>query len=203
MNLVSKGTWDEFGKWATTLLPALANPIIAVIGYKTYPEFAPIESTWQKTKLPADRYNEGTSKLAKWAMGLELPFNKGRLGDNLNLSPLQLDAILTQTFGRSINMITGKEGAWDVLSGVNRDYYFEYGRRLSDYWDTKEKNDMLYDSMTKGTREYGKEKELEVFRRKTITKDIDTALDAYKLAYDSKDLNAISENIYMLFIYML
>jgi hypothetical protein len=124
-------------------------------------------------------------------MSLELPFERGRLGDNLNLSPLQLDAILTQSFGRTIGMITGKPEAWDVLKSVNREYYFEYGRRLNDYWDTKEKNDQLYNSMTKGTREYGKEKELEVFRRKTISKDIDKALDEYREAYDSKDIERI------------
>lgn len=191
IKLLEKGTWDEFGKWGTSLLPALANPIIAIMGYKTYPEFAPLENDWQKSKLPADRYNEGTSKFAKWAMSLELPFDKGRLGDFLNLSPLQLDAILTQSFGRTIGMITGKPDAWNVLKSVNREYYLEYGRRLNDYWDAKEKNDQLYNSMTKGTRRYSKEKELEVFRRKALSKDIDKALDEYRSAYDSKDIAKI------------
>jgi hypothetical protein len=164
-----------------------------MLNRRTYPEVMPIESFYQKQKLPADRFNEGTSKLAKWALQLELPFSRERLGDATGLSPLMLDALLDASFGRSIGYLTMKPYAWDLTASVNREYYLQYGRRLNDYSEDSKKISQQYSSIKKGTISPSIQEQKEIYIKYQIAKEVDDALDAYRDAYKSKDLGRIND----------
>lgn len=184
---------EEVAKTSLSLLPAPLKPLLALANLKTYPSLLPIEASWQLNKLPADRFNEGTSMLAKWVLQQKLPFSRERLGDQIGVSPLKLDALLDAMFGRSIGYITQKPNVWNLTSSVVRDYYFEYGRRLNDYGFDRDKNNQIYTGMKEGTIELTKEEQLEIFTKKELSKEIEKAIKGYSDAYDSKDLNMISE----------
>jgi len=194
--LLSKDGWkgftNEVGKNLLSQVPAITKPILAIAGYKTYPDLLPIEADWQKNKLPADRFNEGTSALAKWLLQQKLPFSRERLGDSLGLSPLKLDALLESFFGRAVGYITQKPEAWNLTSSVFRDYYFEYGRRVNDYSVDKERNDQLYTSMKNGSIDLTKDEQMGIYIKKELSKKVEKSIKAYSDAYDSKDLEAIS-----------
>jgi hypothetical protein len=183
----------EVGKKGSNLLPSVTKPLVTMLNRRTYPEVMPIESFYQKQKLPADRFNEGTSKLAKWALQLELPFSRERLGDATGLSPLMLDALLDASFGRSIGYLTMKPYAWDLTASVNREYYLQYGRRLNDYSEDSKKISQQYSSIKKGTISPSIQEQKEIYIKYQIAKEVDDALDAYRDAYKSKDLGRIND----------
>jgi hypothetical protein len=46
--------------------------------------------------------------------------------------------------GRASGFLTGKKGVFNPFSSVIRNYYFSSGRKVSNYYDLKEKNDQIY-----------------------------------------------------------
>lgn len=194
-NLASgDGLVEMIGKQLSSWLPTAFQPLMSMLGLKTYPEVMPLESTWMKSKLPSSRFNEGTSTFSKWAMNVELPFSRAKIGDKLQLSPIQLDAMLNSVFGRSIGYITQKPNIWDLESGVVREYYLQYGKRVQDYSETDEKNTQQLDAMKSGSSRLDKSEQFEVYYRKELSKQIDKALDTYRDFWNAKDIDGIDKS---------
>lgn len=105
--------------------PIAKIPFELIAGVKDYPRVMPIESRGMEYKPPGQRFNEGTSTLAK------------KIGEYTNLSPMKIDFLLTGILGRSTGFATGKPGIYSIQSAFLRDYWFTTGRRIENFYDAK------------------------------------------------------------------
>jgi len=155
-------------------IPQILKPaIMTIAGIKDYPKVIPMESQTLRNLPPKYRYTESTSWFAKL------------LGDKLNVSPIKIDYLVTGYFGRASGFLMGKKGVYNPFSSVIRNYYFSSGRRISNYYDLKEKNDQIYKEIIpnekgKVIRKAPLTEKLKVKRIKNQTDNISDLLSDYR-----------------------
>ncbi len=156
---------------ALSFLPhIIATNVATTFGVKTYPDIHDIESPSEKAKLPKYRYNEATSVVAK------------KMGKELNISPMKIDAYIMGNFGRAAGYLMGKPGAYNLLGGFSKEYYVNSGRTFQKYYDIREENGQIYDEL-KNSR-----KALDDYKREDIT--------AYRLMIKRRiKIKAIDEQV--------
>lgn len=149
-------------------IPQMIKPELSVaINKKDYPEIRDIESQSQQAKEPGRRSTPYTTKIAKW------------FGEKTNISPIKIDFLITGVFGRSTGFVTGKEGVWNPLTSMSRAYYFEGGRRLQDYYDLKQENDLKYNTFLHDPKSLTAEERKNINEERSKLKAIGNLMDAY------------------------
>jgi len=116
--------------------PAVKIPIELIANFKDYPRIKPLENQSMQNKEPKERYNEYTSPLAKL------------IGEKFNLSPIKIDFLIEGILGRASRYVTGKKGAYDVLSQGYRDYFFTIGRRVTNFYDDMDRNSQHWKTLS-------------------------------------------------------
>lgn len=153
-------------------IPQLFKPIAyTVLNVKDYPKVMPLVSQGLSKRPPAQQFNEGTSAFAK------------KLGEWLNVSPIKVDYLLTGYLGRASGFLTGKPGIYNPAASILREYYFTSGKSVSDYYETKEKNDAIYTAYQNYEgkfAELSKDEAKEVYRIKQTTDKIEKMLGEYR-----------------------
>ena len=156
-------------------VPQLAKPSLQLItNTKDFPSIRPLESQSQLAKEPELRYTDSTSVMAK------------KLGDMLGWSPIKIDHFITQSFGRTSGYITGKPGIYNPLSSMTKEYYFESGRRLQEYYNIKTENDQKYNSFNNRLREFTPEETSDLLKERAKIKVVTGLLNTYN---EIKNLN--------------
>lgn len=150
-------------------IPQAVKPALQVsLNIKDFPKIMPLESQSQQRKEPGMRSTPATPLLIK------------KLGEQLNISPIKIDTLLTGYVGRASGFLTLKPGVYNPMSAFKKDYYFDGGRRLQNYYDMKEENDQKYRSLTQKLRPFTNEERIELLKeRKTLT-DITNLLELYR-----------------------
>lgn len=110
---------EMFFAWTSVI----KTPFELIGNFKDYPKISPLENRSMLAREPKDRYNEGTSWVAR------------KLGETFNLSPIKMDYLLSQTFGRAIGFITLRPKIYNPTSAVHRDYLFTLGRRIENFYE--------------------------------------------------------------------
>jgi len=150
-------------------IPQIAKPaILAALNQQDFPRLRPLDSIMQEAKTPGLRFTERTSPVAK------------ALGKRLNISPIKIDYLLTGYLGRATGFVTGKPGIYDPFKGINREYYFQSGRRVQNFYDLKKKNQQEYHDYTKRLLKYSPEKVREIKRTRERVNFINEMLEAYR-----------------------
>lgn len=153
-------------------IPQVFKPAAHVIfNVKEYPTVTNLVSQGLQRKPAALQYNEGTSVFAK------------KMGELFNLSPIKIDYLLTGYLGRASGLLTGKPGVYNPFNSIMRDYYFTSGRRVREFYDTKEKINgeyTAYQNLEKGFEDLPKERVDEIYRVQIITTEIDELLGEYR-----------------------
>ena len=158
--------WEEaYYSWFPQIMKPLA---LSIANIQDWPKIRPLESQSQESKTKGLRYHKGTSPLAKW------------IGRKFNISPIKTDYLLTGYFGRATGFITGKPGIYNPIRGVNREYYFQSGRTLQNFYDLKEKNEQQYHDYKNRLIQYPQEKVREIKRIRDRTKAINKMLGNYR-----------------------
>ena len=121
--------------------------ILSTMGMKDFPKIMPMESMSQQSKPSELRYTDATSWLAKF-------LGDTGLAKKLDLSPIKIDYLIQGYLGRTTKLFSGVSGAYDPTSVVTRDYYFESGRTLSNYYNIKTENDQDYHALNKKLQKY-------------------------------------------------
>lgn len=159
-------------------IPQFIKPFLEVsLGVKTFPNVMPIENQYLQGLPVGQRFNEGTSEMAKW------------LGKTFDLSPIKIDHLLQGYLGSSVGFLTLKPSAYDVFSKVTRQEYFTSGRTLRGYYDLKDKVEQDYKSAKEGLTTPS-QKEIEWLR---TSKDRINMIDKYLKAYRELDIEANPE----------
>lgn len=123
------------GQMALSWIPQAAKiPIMVVANKRDFPSIRDLESQTQMRKEPGQRSTPSTPVALKW------------IGEKYNISPIKMEYILTGVVGRASGFLTGKPGVYNPLSVLNKDYYFESGRRVQQYYDVKKTNDQQYNT---------------------------------------------------------
>jgi hypothetical protein len=150
-------------------IPQIIKPaILTAVGMKDFPKIMPLESQSQTNKLPSQRFTEATSPVAK------------KLGELLNLSPIKIDYLLTGYLGRATGFLTGKPGVYNPLKAMGRDYYFESGRKLQDFYDMKEVNDQEYKAYKDMTKKFSLGESTRILKKHAQLKIINNLLTDYR-----------------------
>lgn len=153
-------------------IPQVFKPAAHVIfNVKEYPTVTNLVSQGLQRKPAALQYNEGTSVFAK------------KMGELFNLSPIKIDYLLTGYLGRASGLLTGKPGVYNPFNSIMRDYYFTSGRRVREFYDTKEKINgeyTAYQNLEKGFEDLPKDRVDEIYRVQIITTEIDELLGEYR-----------------------
>jgi len=182
--------FTEPGSMILSWLPQAFKPAIgALTNTKDYPEVSPLVGAGLSRALPELQFNQGTSPVAKY------------LGKLLGWSPIKIDYFITGYLGRASQVLMGKPGAlekwYNPNKAISSEYYFQYGRRVSAYYDIKEYTDKQYtryrneikeDKLTMSQDEIDK-----MFERKSQTSIIGSMLESYKLIDETKDMERAME----------
>ncbi len=115
--------------------PAIKIPLELVANFRDYPKIRPLEGQSMQATEPRYRFNEATSPVAK------------ALGDKFNISPIKIDFLLEGFLGRSVGYLTLKPSVYKPQTTVNREYLITLGRRVTNYYDDKEKIDQQYKAL--------------------------------------------------------
>lgn len=177
-------------EWIFSLLPQLAKvPVLQASGKKDFPKVIDIESQGMLNKEPGLRYTDQSSVLAKW------------LGREFNLSPVKTDALLTGVFGRAAGYVTGKPSAYKISSALSRSEYFDSGRTMQLYYETKKENDLKTKSVKNRLREFTPEEKAETLKLNNILSQIGGLVERYRNIDEEKDperAEEIKQSIYQL-----
>lgn len=156
---------EAFFAW----IPQIMKPgILAALNKRDFPRIRPLESRVQEARTPGQRFTEVTSPVAK------------ALGAKLNISPIKIDFLLTGYFGRATGFVTGKPGIYDPFRGINREYYFQSGRTLQDFYDLKDKNQQQYHDYTNRILQFTPEKVQKIKSNRVKINRINDMLDTYR-----------------------
>jgi len=126
-----------------------------------------MENSYLSTLPEELRYDKGTSKFAKF------------LGEELKISPIKIDYLLTGYFGRFIGFFTGKPGVYNPLKTIERESYFNSGRKISRFYDEMEKNDAQYKALKNNMKTYTPEEKTRIINNNTQFKNILLELESY------------------------
>lgn len=166
-------------------IPQVFKPVSHIIfNVKEYPTVTNLVSMGLKDKPAPLQYNESTSEFAK------------KLGEMFNLSPIKIDYFLTGYLGRASGFLTGKPGIYNPSSSIIRDYYFTMGKRVREFYDTKEQNDKNYRALQnaeKGFDNLDRDEYLEIYRKKIITDSMDDLLREYRDLDANKNQERMAE----------
>lgn len=150
-------------------IPQLLKPSIMVAAnVKDFPTVQPLESQSQQAKEPGMRSTPST------------PFITKKIGEFLNISPIKLDYLITGTFGRTSGFLTGKPGILNPLNSLSKDYYFDSGRRVQQFYDIKKKNDEQYNSLLHKLRPFTAEERINIMKQRGIISTINGLLSDYR-----------------------
>lgn len=163
---------EAFFSWFN---PLVKIPVELAFNKKDYPRVSDIETMGMKNRPPEFRTNEGTSEFAKM------------IGKTFKISPAKTDFLIQGLFGRATGVLTGKPGAYNPTTQVQRDYMFTLGRRVENYYSLKEKNDQDYNAVKNKYRTATDAEKDKILRDRARFKIIDKGLDAYHDVDEKKD----------------
>ena len=156
------------GQMITSWIPQAIKPELQIaLNFKDFPNIQQLESDSQLRKERGLRSTPATPAAIKW------------FGEKFNLSPIQIDTLITGHFGRVTGFVTGKPGILNPLNSLKKEYYFESGRRLQDFYKTKDSNDERYNSLLHRLRPFTPAERLEVLKERAQLKVITDLLDDY------------------------
>lgn len=177
-------------EWIFSILPqGLKVPILKATDKKDFPKIMDIESQGQKNKEPGLRYTDETSLLAKW------------LGKEFNLSPLKTDALITGILGRASGFVTIKPSAYSIKSSISRSEYFDSGRAMQLYYETKKENDLKTKSVKNRLREFTPEEKAATLKLNNTLSQIDGLVERYRKVDEEKNpeqSEQLKQSIYQL-----
>ena len=180
----------EFNEWIFSVLPqGIKTPALFATGKKDFPRLMDIESQGQKNKEPALRYSDSTSALAKW------------IGGEFDMSPLKIDALITGVFGRASGYFTLKPSAYSLKSSLTTSEYFDSGRAMQLYYDTKKENDLKTKSVKNKLKEFTPEEKTDVLKLNNVLSNISNLVENYRDVDEEKDpekSEKIKQSIYQL-----
>lgn len=149
-------------------VPQIIKPgFLTAVGMKDYPNIRPLESQTQQSKEPGFRFTESTSPVAKF------------VGEKTNLSPIKIDYLLTGYLGRATGFVTGNKNAYNPFRAYNREYYFQSGRKIQNFYETKDTNEQQYHDYRNKIRDFTKEEIDGMLQSKSKIKNITTLLSRY------------------------
>ena len=79
---------------------------------------------------------------------------------------------------RATRYVTLKEGKW--WNPFYKEYYFTSGRNIVDFYEKREKNNQLYDSLKHERRKFSKQETAKILKQREYIKAIDKYLKAYR-----------------------
>ena len=150
-------------------IPQIIKPgVLTLLGVKDFPTIRPMESQSQTAKEPGLRFTESTSPVAK------------KLGEALNISPIKIDYLLTGYAGRATGFLTGKPGIYNPFTSLSRDYYFQSGRKVQNFYDIKTENDQQYHDYKKELKTFSDAEINKIYETRDQVKIIDKMLTEYR-----------------------
>ncbi len=157
-------------------MPQLIKPAF-MVGFNVtdFPNVHPLEGQHYQA-LPAElRFNKSTTALAK------------KLGELTGFSPIKVDYLITGYFGRATGILTGKPGALNPLTVFNQEYYVQSGRRIQDYYNSKDLNDQQYKAMKDGLKTYSQEEKNKIATDRAIYNVVEKQMKIFDLVDPEKD----------------
>ena len=150
-------------------IPQIIKPaVLTVLNVKDFPTIRPMESQAQQAKEPGLRFTESTSPVAK------------KVGEALNISPIKLDYLLTGYAGRATGFLTGKPGIYNPFQALSREYYFQSGRKVQNFYNTKAENEQQYHDYKNDLKKFS-DKEIDaIYNTRDQVKYIDKMLNEYR-----------------------
>lgn len=153
--------WSYVPQFAKTGLLVSANK-------KDFPKIMDLETQGMLAKEPRLRYTDASSIVAKW------------MGNEFNMSPVKIDALMTGVFGRASGFLTLKPSAYGILPTMKREEYFDSGRTMQLYYEIKKKNDETVKSIKNRLREFTPEEKSEQLKLNHSLSQIDKLINDYR-----------------------
>ncbi len=142
---------------------------------KDFPSVRPLESDSQLRKEPGQRFTAATPPVTKY------------LGEKFNISPIKLDYLLTGYAGRITGFATGKQGIYNPLSTLDRQYYFTSGRRVQQYYNMKNANDQQYNTVLHSPKDLTALEKTAIIKERTTLNSIGDLLTSYGNVDEKQD----------------
>ena len=139
---------------------------------KTFPEVRDIVPQGLQ-RLPDElQYNDYTANYAIY------------LGKLLNVSPMKIEHLVTGFVGRSVKQIIAPG---TIPNPFLKDYYFQGGRALQQYYDIKQETEADRNAMTKRLKEFSPKEKRLINKRNALIKQVEKLLDQYDTATEQEN----------------
>ena len=179
----TKYSWSEYGQSATAWMPQQMNPFggtqamfswapqaikpigEGLLGVKSWPNVRPIETIYDKSKIPELRYNDYTSPLAI------------ELGELLGASPKVIDHLITGYVGRASKYVSGRMNPLNIDNVWTRALYLNSSRQVQFFYDQRTETQNKIKAYEEGYYPEDEEKLDHLYRKQEVMSEIDYILD--------------------------